>query len=284
MPGGAARRTVLDASKARPAAPRPDPRRQGRARTGAPPRRAARPRRRRPRKPACPAPADRARSRRAHRPSRPSRVRAALRSLIAARPSGAAITVSLPLSSTTAPLARAACRARSSLPPDGVGSAAEQARELALVRGHDAVRLDRADRRTAPRCSSANTVSASASRTVRFRAASAASTLSRVSGPMPAPGPISTALRLGSASSSRNALDPGGGLHDDPGQRAGIDRKRRLGRRDRNQPGARPAPRPARRAARRRSSPRPRRSAHGRACICGSPGPGHGNSGDHQSG
>ena len=57
---------------------------------------------------------------------------------IAARPSGAATTVSAPLRTTTAPVSQAAARARASLSSSGPNpaGAGEQARELALVRRH----------------------------------------------------------------------------------------------------------------------------------------------------
>ena len=59
--------------------------------------------------------------------------------LMMARPSGAAITVSAPFSTITAPLVRAAARARVSLSPPDV----EQTRELALVRREHASASDR---------------------------------------------------------------------------------------------------------------------------------------------
>ena len=162
----AATATVLDRSAERGRqSPRPDPRRRGRARTGAPPRRAATPRPRRPRTARMPC------------ASSPSTIPASTSpepavascggafSLIAARPSGAAITVSAPLSSTTAPLSRAARRARSSLPACSPARV-EQAGKLALMRGHHARRADRREQRL--RDLRQTTVSASASSTARL--------------------------------------------------------------------------------------------------------------------
>ena len=59
--------------------------------------------------------------------------------LIATRPSGAAITVSAPFSTMTAPL----CRGRAPRPFGLAAAGIEQAGELALVRGHHHRRADR---------------------------------------------------------------------------------------------------------------------------------------------
>ena len=65
--------------------------------------------------------------------------------LMVARPSDAAITVSLPLSTTTAPLALAAARARVSLSLCASTTPAKRRVRFAFVRGKDASALDRTE-------------------------------------------------------------------------------------------------------------------------------------------
>ena len=72
------------------------------------------------------------------------------------------------------------------------------------------------------------------------RAARIAKALSRVSPPTPAPGPISAAFRRLSASNSPEIADTCDRLHDDPGQRRGIDSEDCLRGGDCDQPGADP--------------------------------------------
>ena len=101
-------------SRGPPASPPEDPRRSAPARTAARPRRGSRRRRRPPRRAASPAPGARRRCRSSTSPE-PAVARSGVPfSLIAARPSGAAITVSAPFRTTIARVSAAARRARSS--------------------------------------------------------------------------------------------------------------------------------------------------------------------------
>ena len=88
---------------------------------------------------------------------------------------------------------------------------------------------------------SAKLVSASASSTVRFPAARIASTLSRVSSPTPAPGPIKRRVAPRIGEKGAELIKRSGRLDDDPGQRGGVDRKRRFRRGHGHQPGAEPS-------------------------------------------
>ena len=125
-----------------------------------------------------------------------------------ARPSGAATTVSGPLSSTTAPLRAAAARTRSSFerlgclllislnnrgnsPSCGVSTTCGSGEALIA-----------SNRRSG---AAAKLVSASASSTSPRCADNAVRTRSRVRSPTPAPGPITRALRRISVSSSANS-------------------------------------------------------------------------------
>ena len=128
--------------------------------------------------------------------------------LIAARPSGAAITVSGPLNTTTAPDLRAAARASSvfASPPGRSRRAersAEQPMELAGMGGEHRAPVggERRKQRVADARPAAKLVRPSASMTAARSPPSTASTISRVAAPTPAPGPIATALKRRSASS-----------------------------------------------------------------------------------
>ena len=125
--------------------------------------------------------------------------------LIATRPSGAAMTVSAPFSRITAPLSRAARRARSGLLPAGV----EQAGKLALMRASSrkASGSPRTTSRDRRRTRSAHRHRAR--RASRPRGSPVPCRGSR--SPTPAPGPISTALRRLSASSARKSSRPATG-------------------------------------------------------------------------
>ena len=185
---------------------RSDPRRSGRARRAVPRRRAARPRPRPPRTPARPAPAAPRSARPARRPCRRSPAPAAPQAWIAARPSGAATTVSRALQHDHRTAGALAARARLRRSPVQV----EQAGELAVVRRQHAVGPQRRQQRVAGlrRSSSARRRRArSAGRPPAPLAPARASPR-----PTPAPGPISTAESRASASSRASAAASATGL------------------------------------------------------------------------
>jgi hypothetical protein len=104
-----------------------------------------------------------------------------------ARPSGAAITVSVPFNTIIAPLACAAARARRNLSPAASNSLANS--PSCGVRMHGPlIASDNAAGR------SAKTLIASASSSTARRVASMASARARVVSLTPAPGPISSAV------------------------------------------------------------------------------------------
>src|SRR5665213_2686536 len=117
-------------------------------------------------------------------------------SLIAARPSGAAITVSAPFSKTTAPLALAARSARSSLLPEASNSRANSPSCGVNTQGERIASNKSAGL-------SAKTVKASASSTARLPAARILAVFSRVAAPAPAPGPIRAPPRAAARAASR---------------------------------------------------------------------------------
>ena len=119
--------------------------------------------------------------------------------LMMAWPSGRAMTVSAPFSSTTAPAWAAAARACDSLSPSMPNNLLNS--PACGVRRHRSCQR----RKSSAECS-ANAVMASASITAALSDSSASSTRWRVAAEIPAPGPISTALRRGSA--IRSANDP----------------------------------------------------------------------------
>ncbi len=133
--------------------------------------------------------------------------------LMAARPSGAAITVSAPLSTTTASRKAAAARARSSREPSA-GTAATP-----LNRRANSPSCGVATARVSPdaiistksSALPAKLVRASASRTRARPASVATRTRSRVGAPLPRPGPATIALRRSSVrvSSRSSALSQG---------------------------------------------------------------------------
>ena len=190
-------------------------------------------------------------------------------SLIAARPSGAAITVSLPFSSTTAPLARAARRARSSLLSDAPAARPNRRANSPSCGVITQSRLDRGEQRPrivgeyGQRIGIEHGPLSRRQRRQRHVARLAANARARSDQHRVAP-------RIGQQCSK--SVDIGNGLHDHRGQR----RRRRSetpARAPRPSPGRRrPAPRRAPPAAPRRSSPRPRPPAHARGYICGSRG------------
>ena len=204
------------AGPARAAGSRAGPRRSGRARRCWRIPRAATPQRRPPRRPACACARSPVTKPASTSPEPAVASHGGALSLMAARPSGAAITVSGPLSTTTAPLVSAALSRTLQL---RAGNLAEQALELALVRGQHhrrAARLDGLEQRLLRRLglgaahdeararglhrslafAPARTRSAHRHRARRRPCeASTVSTLAAVAAPTPAPGPISTALR-----------------------------------------------------------------------------------------
>ena len=176
-------------------------------------------------RPACPAPAGRARSRRAHRREPAVASCGGAFALIAARPSGAAITVSAPLSSTTAPLCRAA-RGALQLAAGLLAGAVEQAGKLALMRGHHAIGERIAEN------SASRIVGEDGQRVgVEHRALAGGENRQRlVAGLRSDAGARADQRRVAPRVGEQRAerIDARDGLDDDPGQRRGIDRKRRL--------------------------------------------------------
>ncbi len=129
-----------------------------------------------------------------------------------ARPSGAATTLSAPLRMTTAPSARAAARARASLPT--APSTSSRPRNSRANSPSCGVMTTGAQISPASVAESpAKLVSASASSTTlgRLAAVKAARAQPRVASPTPAPGPMRTALRLTSASNSAKPASPSKG-------------------------------------------------------------------------
>ena len=155
--------------------------------------------------------------------------------LIAARPSGAAITVSVPLRTMIAPDRSAATRARSSFEPGSSPKSRLNSPSCGVITtgacrafiaensnsgpaAASPLRTKKpmpASARGPPRSSFANDVSASASSTTAAEDFRIARTSSAVSGPTEAPGPMSTALRRISPRKSARAWRPGNGAHHD---------------------------------------------------------------------
>ncbi len=132
-------------------------------------------------------------------------------SAIAARPSGAATTVSGPLSKTTAPEISAARRARSSFEGDSSARALNK-RLNSPSCGVITVALVRLLMALQSVCgSSAKLVSASASSTTARSPLSAAITKSRMGWPTPPPGPSSTTLRRASSRKRASSSAPSTG-------------------------------------------------------------------------
>ena len=154
-----------------------------------------------------------------------------------ARPSGAAITVSAPLSSTTAPLRAAAARARVSLSPSR-SNRRRNSPSCGVRRQGPAIAPNSWSGR------SAKLVKASASSTQALPLASAAMTRWQSASPTPAPGPSRIALRRGSSSCRVEARLVSEGRDHDRGQLRGVGGERGLGadHRDQARPGAERGP------------------------------------------
>ncbi len=129
--------------------------------------------------------------------------------LIAAFPSGAAITVSVPLRSTTQPALRAAARAAASF-EGSVFSKPGNIRSNSPACGVSTHWARNCENN--PLALSSKEVSASASRTTAASLPRVAATRSCVRSPTPQPGPIATALSRLSAKSALKPMAPSNGF------------------------------------------------------------------------
>ena len=181
--------------------------------------------------------------------------------LMMARPSGAAITVSEPLRTMTAPLRRAAARVRVSLSPLGSNRRRNSPSCGVSTQGPAIARSSAAG-------SSLNAVMASASSSVGRPVLSIASTRVRVSSPDPGAGSDQKRREPIAGQQAGEVFRRGKGFDHDAGQRRRVDRQRRRriprlwsARPRRGRPRGPPS-------GPHRSSGNRRRSRHGHGCVC----------------